>query len=73
MKQDSLTKIIKDRGFGRLKLFITKEKCENGSWYIAHVYYSGDDDSSHNYLKRRTLLNLLKAVIKSKKLLINKI
>lgn len=65
MKQKSLIQIIKDRGYGQLKSFITF--CPNGDgkmFYVGHIYGSADDDTSHWYVKRRSIITLLKAMEK---------
>ena len=65
MKQKSIYQIVKDRGHGQLRAFITH--CPNGdgkTFYVAHIYGPGDDDSSHWYVKRRSAAALLKAMEK---------
>lgn len=66
MKEKSLTRIIKEKYFGKLRAFITLCDCGgNGKlYYVGHIYGSGDDDTSHWKIKRRTIPALLKAMEK---------
>lgn len=58
MKDQSLTQIMKDRGHGRLRAFITH--CSDG--FVAHIYDAGDDDTSHWHIKRRSPAALMTAM-----------
>ena len=62
----SLTKIMAERNFGKLRAFITLTDCGgNGKlFYVGHIYGQGDDDTSHWYVKRRSVSALLKAMEK---------
>lgn len=66
MKTKSLTQIMKDRHFGKLRAFITLCDCgSNGKlFYVGHIYGAGDDDTSHWSVKRRSVSALLKAMEK---------
>ena len=65
MKPKSLTQLISDRNFGVLRAFIALCDCGgNGKFYVGHIYSAGDDDTSHWYVKRRSIPALLKAMEK---------